>query len=332
MPKVSVIVPIYNVEQYIERCARSLFEQTLEDIEFIFVNDCTPDNSMAMLTKIISDYPARTAQIKIVNHDVNKGLPTARRSGLTIATGEYVIHCDSDDWVEPQMYEEMYNDAARDNADGILCDYFLNMGDDEIIKSSKSSYLNSTNIHHNCLKDILSAQGMQSLWRYLFKKDIYQKVEQFPAKNQGEDISTLLQLVYFSNTIEYIPHAYYHWRYNINSITHKQTYDSQFKRLSDSIENTDLMLRFAENHHLDRKYNSEIVALKYNCRFMLSDLVNKGYCVDKWFSIYPEINHKILLNKHIHISQKRHFIITFFRKSELINRLYITARNALKFK
>ena len=81
MPKLSVVIPVYGVEKYIERCARSLFEQTLDDIEYIFVNDCTKDGSIDILNAVINDYPARKEQVRIVHHEKNKGLPFARQSG-----------------------------------------------------------------------------------------------------------------------------------------------------------------------------------------------------------------------------------------------------------
>ena len=114
-PLVSVIVPIYGVEPYIEKCARSLFEQSLENMEFIFVNDCTPDKSVEILRQVIEDYPRRYLQIQIIEHEENRGLAMARNSGLLIAKGEYIIHCDSDDWVELDMYEEMYEKALEKN-------------------------------------------------------------------------------------------------------------------------------------------------------------------------------------------------------------------------
>ena len=81
MPKVSVVIPVYGVEKYIERCARSLFEQTLDDIEYIFVNDCTKDRSIDILNEVINDYPARKQQVRIVHHEENKGSALARLSG-----------------------------------------------------------------------------------------------------------------------------------------------------------------------------------------------------------------------------------------------------------
>ena len=79
-PSVSVIVPVYKVEEYIEKCARSLFGQTLKDVEYIFVNDCTPDGSMDVLRKVLEEYPQRAAAVKFVEKSLNEGLPAARRS------------------------------------------------------------------------------------------------------------------------------------------------------------------------------------------------------------------------------------------------------------
>lgn len=111
-PKVSVIIPVYGVERYIEQCARSLFSQTMRDgIEYIFVDDCSPDKSIEILEDILREYPHREPQVKIIRHTENQGIGGTRRTGVKNATGEYIIHCDSDDWVEPDMYEMLYGKA-----------------------------------------------------------------------------------------------------------------------------------------------------------------------------------------------------------------------------
>jgi glycosyltransferase involved in cell wall biosynthesis len=114
-PKVSIIVPIYNVERYLDRCVQSLVNQTLHDIEIILVDDESPDNCPAMCDV----YEARDSRIKVV-HKKNGGLGMACNSGLEVAKGEYVAFCDSDDWVELNTYELMYNAAIRANADAVF--------------------------------------------------------------------------------------------------------------------------------------------------------------------------------------------------------------------
>ncbi|MBR1792919.1 MAG: glycosyltransferase family 2 protein, partial [Bacteroidales bacterium] len=106
IPLVSVIVPVYNVEKYIGRCAESLMKQTLQNMEFIFVDDCSPDESIEVLNQVIQRYPNRAHQVKIVRHDRNQGFPFARSSGIKPAEGEYVAHCDSDDWVDTGIYQK----------------------------------------------------------------------------------------------------------------------------------------------------------------------------------------------------------------------------------
>ena len=121
--KVSVVVPIYGVEKYIERCARSLFEQTLEDIEYIFINDASPDSSIDILKKSLEDYPQRKAQVRIINQPYNMGAAKAREVGIKASTGEYNIHCDSDDWMELNAYEQLYNHAKNNDCDVVIGKY-----------------------------------------------------------------------------------------------------------------------------------------------------------------------------------------------------------------
>ena len=113
MPKISIIVPVYNVEKYVDRCLRSLVTQTLQDIEIIIVNDGTQDKSEEIIEKYV-----RENQNKIKYYEKsNGGLSSARNYGLEYATGEYIAFLDSDDYVETNMYEEMYNLAKKENAD-----------------------------------------------------------------------------------------------------------------------------------------------------------------------------------------------------------------------
>ena len=104
--KVSILVPIYNVELYIKRCIISLFEQTYNDIEFIFVNDCTKDKSIEILNSTLQQYPQRWEQVKIISHKTNKGLAAARTTALQNATGDYVMHVDSDDFLNLDAVEK----------------------------------------------------------------------------------------------------------------------------------------------------------------------------------------------------------------------------------
>lgn len=131
MAKISVISPIYGVENFIGKSVESMMRQTLDDVEFIFVNDCTKDKSLEILQSVIARFPERSSQIKIINHVCNKGLPSARNTGLEAAKGDYVFHWDSDDYADAEMLESMYNHAVKNNADIIWCDWYLTFSENE---------------------------------------------------------------------------------------------------------------------------------------------------------------------------------------------------------
>ena len=119
---ISAIIPIYNVSKYIERCTRTLMEQSFQNVEFIFVNDCTPDNSIEILRNTLRDYPHRHPFVKIINNPKNLGLAATRFVGMSEAKGDYVWHCDSDDWVEKDMLQKMYDKAIIEDADIVCCE------------------------------------------------------------------------------------------------------------------------------------------------------------------------------------------------------------------
>ena len=118
MPKISIIVPVYNVEEYIGTCLKSLVEQTLEDIEIICINDGSTDNSI----RIIQYFMQNDFRIKLINTS-NNGQGIARNIGIQNAKGEYIAFVDPDDWVDNDMYLKMYNQAQLLNSDIVICNY-----------------------------------------------------------------------------------------------------------------------------------------------------------------------------------------------------------------
>ncbi|KAA6338763.1 putative glycosyltransferase EpsH [termite gut metagenome] len=283
-PKVSVIIPIYKVESYIERCACSLFEQTLDDIEYIFVNDCTPDSSMTILFDVIEQYPRRKPQIQIIHHDVNKGLPTARNSGLKIAVGEYIIHCDSDDWVEKDMYESLYNKAVEEDADIVGCDYFY-----EYINKSVYTKLLFGQNENKCFQKMLSINGIYgNTWNRLVKKNIYTDNNiRFPEEiSMCEDIVATLQLHYFAKKISYIPKAFYHYtQYHMNSIT--KCVNQQ--QLEDMLQSCQIIESFLHQHHIYEQYYKLFMerVFKYKQNMILIKSLRD---FEHWHTIWPESN------------------------------------------
>lgn len=121
-PIVSILVPVYGVEQYIERCAVSLFEQTYDNIEYIFVNDATKDNSIRILENVIARYPNRQSAVRIINHPTNKGISAARNTGVANSSGKYLLFVDSDDYIAKEAIEHLTTYAESNHADIVLFD------------------------------------------------------------------------------------------------------------------------------------------------------------------------------------------------------------------
>ena len=215
MPKVSVIIPIYGVEKYIERCAISLFEQTLDDIEYIFIDDCTKDNSIEILCKVLGRYPNRKKQTRIEKMLTNSGLPAVRQHGIQLATGDYIIHCDSDDWVDIHAYEKMYNRAIEGNYDIVYCDYFRCV-------DSRFKVVRQANIKNNkeYIQKILCLDMAACVWNKLINRNFYLKNDINNRKDiiMGEDLLTMLPLLYKTTRIAKVDIPLYYYVYNPNSI------------------------------------------------------------------------------------------------------------------
>ena len=220
--KVSIAVPIYGVENYIERCAKSLFEQTYINIEYIFVDDCSPDKSMDVLKKIIDRYPERAPFVKIVKHKKNLGLAAARNTGVNFATGQFIIHVDSDDWVEPELVQLCINKARKTGAEiilyGIIHEY-----------SNKKRIDLKTSINANLLSpaeylsQIITQKLSNSVWGKMYSMDLYKKnnVKALENVNYAEDYSVLPLLVYYANRLAGLEDILYHYNCsNETSFTH----------------------------------------------------------------------------------------------------------------
>lgn len=240
MPKVSVCVPIYNVEKYIEKCARSLFEQTLDDIEYIFVNDCTPDNSIGILRRVMDEYPQRRSQVLIISHDTNKGIASVRNTGLKKATAKYLIYCDGDDWVEPDMYQKLYEKAEDSGADMVWCNYDTTF--DPIQKFSPTTEVQLSGEEY--IKLICLGQFHGSTCNKLIKKDIYDKHSlSFPdGYNMMEDVTIIFQILYYSQKIINVPQILYHYVQHGDSIT-------RAPHVIDIIQNVSKISRFYTEHY-----------------------------------------------------------------------------------
>lgn len=296
-PKVSIIIAVYNCEKYIEACARSLFEQTLDDIEYIFVNDATPDNSLSILERITEDYPNRKPLVKIISLKKNGGVSNARRIGIENATGEYVIHTDSDDWVDIDMYERLYRKAKKTDADIVGCNFRHEFAD--IQYDFHQQYCDT--VEEN-ISRLINGSIFPSLCTSLTRRSLIEgNGITFPiGLNMGEDLFFNLQLYLHAKKIVSMNCAPYHYRHTKESSCVQRTR----KSIDSDIAIAGMIEKLMKEQHLYDKYAKDIEYRKFFSKLPLMQNLDNKEDYQKWLNIYPDTNKHIWQYKHISWKRK----------------------------
>ena len=216
--KVTIAVPVYRVESYIEKCAISLFEQTYSNIEFLFINDCTPDKSVEIIKKTLEKYPHRKDQVRIFNQPKNQGCPAARNLAVELAGGDFIFHVDADDWIEPDAISVLVNEQQSTGSDLVVGNYLI-----ETQNATKLvQYCDITKSKKEIVKDCLDDKTSQSVWGILIKRSIYieNNIKANESFHVGEDWQVSPLLLYHAKKIAYVDKVIYHYQLSRpNSIT-----------------------------------------------------------------------------------------------------------------
>lgn len=207
-PKVSIIIPVYKVEKYIRRCLNAVINQTLKEIEIIVVNDGSPDNC----GRICDEYAAADRRVKVI-HKNNAGVSSARNSGLSIATGEYIGFVDSDDYISETMFEDMYLQAILSCAEISMCHYALIDGSKDEL-SHKRSYAEGEifKVSPKEAFELIADFGRPiqvTVWNKIYKRELIDGMTFDTNKRMAEDLEFLMKAVIKSKNIVYIPYALY---------------------------------------------------------------------------------------------------------------------------
>ena len=303
--KVSVIIPVYGVEKYIERCAVSLFEQTLDNIEYIFINDCTKDRSIEILRSVIDRYPNRKPLVKIIEMPQNSGLAAVRKLGIELASGEYIIHCDSDDWLDHNSCELLYNKAVENNSDIVFGEFYISYVTHNIVDHRKIDLSSKDD-----LIESISKKAYWTLWATITKRELYTNNEIiYPTNNNGEDFALMFQLIYYAKTFAKVDNPVYFYYINPESITNIPTKEAYLKRYNQLVNNTNLVIDFITERGENAKYKDLIACYKLYCRTKLSHLTNCKEYRKIWRNTYPEIKVlDILKNSKIPFRTKLNYI------------------------
>lgn len=218
--KVSVIIPVYNAEATIAKCLDSFLAQTLVGWELVLVDDGSTDRSGAMCDKY-ANIKSENGIVRVI-HRANGGVSAARQTGLETASGEYIIHADPDDWVEPMMLQDLYAEAKTEDADMVICDFICEVEDRSIYRRQEPTSLN----HEDVLNDLFGTRVHGSCCNKLVKRECIARCgAQFPVGiNYCEDVSFNVQLLKHDIKITYLTKAYYHYVQSATSITNSYTH------------------------------------------------------------------------------------------------------------
>lgn len=329
-PKVSIIVPVYNVEKYIHRCIESLINQTLKDIEIILVDDESPDSCPF----ICDEYAKKDPRIKVI-HKKNEGLGLTRNAGLEIANGEFIAFIDSDDWVDQTMYETLYNTAQKNKCDTVYCSLQYYYSPNKIIpfkEVNEETFFQGRKEIDTFLLDMLAplptyhsdVKYMVSVCKAIYSKNIIKNHHlRFVSERiiASEDMVFHTQYLKVSEKIGFIPKYFYNYFQNENSISHTYT-EIKIKRLKKFILEMDSIFSQSYNKsdyyiRLQRKalhYLRISLYIKYQITKSQSYIKKikefKQLCSDEIFSI-------ALTDYPYHLLPIKHRLFYFFAKYKI---------------
>ncbi len=210
--KVSVIIPVYNVEQYLRQCLDSVVNQTFKDIEIIIINDCSTDNSI----NIIEEYKNRYSNIKLINQNLSEGCYKARNIGLEKATGEYIGFVDGDDYIELDMFEKMYSQAKQTNADIVLCNFYTLFTKTNEIK--KTIFSKTINLLKKTNNKLTGAEKVifdySAIWNKIYKREflIENNISFHSQLHMADDNFFNIVSLLKAKTIVHLQDALYYYR------------------------------------------------------------------------------------------------------------------------
>lgn len=296
-PLVSVLLAVYNVESYIEKCCKSLFEQTYDNLEFIFVDDKSPDNSFEILQQVLAKYPSRKKQVHIIHHEKNKGLAASRNTSVMAASGEFVMFVDPDDWIEPNSVELLVDKQVRTDADIVYGQVFIHHPN-YVEHSIEPEYAdkNAMALHYTQLT------VDHTMWKRLIRRSLFETyhLRWHEGWNHGEDHYMMPQLTWYASKVERIDESIYHynrtrensglcslkrvkkdWDNELDIISFLTTFfDGKDERIVESLKETKVRyligcLGLAYSNRMRRKYN-EIASMLYS--------MPEPYLSKAWFS------------------------------------------------
>lgn len=278
MTKVSVILPVYGVAEYIEKCTQSLLDQTLQEMEFIYVDDHGPDNSIELVQNMIANHP-RKDQFVFLKPEHNMGAGMARNFAIPQAKGEYIAFVDSDDWVEPTMFEELYNEAVRQGgADLCYC-----QASKDYLDGQPTEILKNPDIEAGPLTDekrrFFLTHYVSLFWTFIYKRDMVERnAIRYPSSRSADDSFFVTSNLLLANSTAKVDKPFYHYLIRPGSVCTTKDSTKYQKRL----ETFRSLMAFLKEKNVYAKFKDEIDFI----------YIKKGYLTSVFNYVYNSLEPK----------------------------------------
>ena len=323
MDKISIVVPIYNVEKYLNQCIESIINQTYKNLEIILVNDGSSDNS----GKICDEYEKQDERI-IVIHKENGGLSDARNAGIEIATGKYIGFVDSDDYIEEDMYELLYNNMIKENTEISCCNRFLLYANKKEIYGEKKYYAVMDSQEAIELSCKIGYIGI-SAYTKLYKRDLFSNIR-YPKGKISEDMYTTYKLFDKANKIVYDSTPKYYYRQRKGSITNSK------KININALEAAKEMIEFVRNKYPDIE-NDAIKYYLYTAIGVYDNIIKSKVKDEKILQLKKEILQDVkryfpIVKKDKNINVDRRIQLLLIEKSHIIYNCFFIIYDKIKNK
>lgn len=303
----SICVPIYNVEKYIERCALSILSQLTEEIEVIFIDDCSSDQSISILVRIVRQYPLYT--IKIIHHDRNRGLAAARNTGVDNSKGNYVWHIDSDDYIEHGCLKKILKIIERETPDILEVDTISHYSNRNVI-CKPIQYKDGKDL---CIK-LLRGDVNAYIWKRIIRRKLYDEhgIMAIEGVNMGEDAYVMTQLAYYAKKVISVHDIMYHYE-GCNITSYTKTFSE--KKEAQKIESKKIINRFLKNKEIEFR---EAFIYGYSISVINNALTSALYGNKKYYNYY--------LSVFIGLDKKVIFDLPIYKKIPCYVRNYYVVR------
>lgn len=322
LPYISILIPIYNVEPYISKCIQSVMAQTYTgEMECIIVDDCGSDQSVAIVTRLIEEYNA-PIEFRIIHHEHNRGLAAARNTAVAAAKGEFIIHVDSDDWIEPTMVDELVKKQQETDADIVSCNAIAHYPNSEV-PLVEPDYASKDEMMSRIIKMTLD----HVIWRRLIRAALYKdnNISAVEGVNIGEDHYTMPRLLFYAKMFAKCDKALYHYNcLNVSSYMQSSSTSFNFKRYQNDRDSIDILINFFSTHdskYLDQLYSikAEFIYNKFFSALKMRNSIYKQLCddwqtVDDKYKLMPKYRINLLTSSYI-LNVIRVYLRIFLKKT-----------------